>query len=172
MTLSEHFNDQPFPTLDFASSSRSQSLRYVNMWLRALDKRGMTFHFDDPTDAIIKGGPDDNGERLFTDEQAACIDRCVKRLWELLGDSCDPFQYASDVVGGGWALPVHDLEPEDLEGATITRYVATTGFDGSIDAEAWPQFKIILANGERAYLTIARDPELNGPGYALIERAE
>ena len=64
----------------------------------------------------------------------------------------------------------HELQPEDLAGATIKRYVATTFSDCSVDAEVWTQFEIILANGEKAWLTIAQDPELNGPGHPLIER--
>jgi len=62
----------------------------------------------------------------------------------------------------------HELQPDDLAGATIRRYVPSTFIDD--DNEVWPQFEIILANGEKAWLTIARDPELNGPGHALIER--
>lgn len=65
----------------------------------------------------------------------------------------------------------HELQPEDLMGATITRYVPSTFFFDTI-GQVWPQFVITLANGDHATLTIARDPELNGPGYALIERAE
>jgi hypothetical protein len=160
MTLSEHFDDQPFPTLDFVSRS------HVNMWLRALDKRDLIFHFeDDPYDIVHGINPQ---RRTFTDKQAECITRCVKRFRELLGDSCDMFQYASAWGGGGWALPVHDLEPEDLAGATIKRYVPSIEADNR--DEVWPQFEIILANGEKAWLTCARDPELNGPGHALIER--
>lgn len=99
-TLSQHFYDEPFPTINFVSSS------HVNEWLRALDKRGLAFHFDDdPYDIVNR-----DGHRTFTDEQAKCIDRCVARFRELLGDSCCPFQYASDMVGGDWSLPVHAEE--------------------------------------------------------------
>jgi hypothetical protein len=97
--ISGHFYDEPFPTINFVSSS------HVNEWLRALDKRGLAFHFDDDPYHIVNR----EGERTFTDEQAACITRCVKRFNELIGDDC-LFQYASDHVGGDWSLPVHEEE--------------------------------------------------------------
>jgi len=64
----------------------------------------------------------------------------------------------------------HELEPDDLAGATIKRYVPSNFAPEFPEDEVWHQFEIILANGEKAWLTFAADPELNGPGHPLIER--
>ena len=36
-------------------------------------------------------------------------------------------------------------------------------------AEEWPQFLLRLESGEEVWLTLSRDPEGNGPGFAFIE---
>ena len=51
-----------------------------------------------------------------------------------------------------------------LRGATILHYVPLLE-----DGEEWPQFFLRLESGEEVWLTLSRDPEANGPGFAFIE---
>ena len=56
-----------------------------------------------------------------------------------------------------------------LRGATILHYVPLLEDGDGPMAEEWPQFLLRLESGEEVWLTISRDPEGNGPGFAFIE---
>ena len=55
-----------------------------------------------------------------------------------------------------------------LRGATILHYVPLLE-EADYGTEEWPQFLLRLESGEEVWLTLSRDEEGNGPGFAFIE---
>ena len=70
------------------------------VWLKALDRLGMCFHLEDHPAGIIWG----NSVPTMNTVQMDRLNRRREEYLAMLGSSC-PFEYAHEMVGGGWTLP-------------------------------------------------------------------
>lgn len=143
----------PFPAAPLRDSSN------VKDWLVALDKADMCFHFEDHPASIIWN----DRVPTMTTEQVDRLNRRREEYLQMIGDSCCPFEYAHDVVGGGWKLPrrgneekgeraehyidalreLHE-EPECDDSTTVTDFLADLMH---LKGRRWLQDRMTMADG-------------------------
>ena len=69
----------------------------------------------------------------------------------------DPHQYFKKYYG-------------QLVGAVITGFRMIDDDDCIGSDEAWPLFALRMPNGDRVWVQVSRDEEMNGPGFLMIEK--
>jgi hypothetical protein len=79
-----------------------RSISDVYRWFAELYVAGLLYHPDDPAETIMDGSTP--GERLFSDEEAAFLNRTMDRMFERFGDRVHDvaYEYFMHAMHGVW----------------------------------------------------------------------